>query len=102
MRVVTTSPVVGLTGADRVEQVQLTDGQEIETDLVLFGIGALPRVAIAAEAGLEVKNGILADQRLETSMPGNFACGDVANAYHLRYQRRLRTEHWANARSQAW
>jgi 3-phenylpropionate/trans-cinnamate dioxygenase ferredoxin reductase subunit len=100
VRVVTNASVVGLTGAGRVEQVQLKDGQAIEADTVLFGIGALPRVAIATKAGLEVENGILADQRLETSTPGIFACGDVANAYHQRYQRRLRTEHWANARSQ--
>jgi 3-phenylpropionate/trans-cinnamate dioxygenase ferredoxin reductase component len=97
---VTNASVTGLTGADRVERVELTNGQAIEADAVLFGIGALPRVAIATRAGLEVENGILADQRLETSTPGIFACGDVANAYHLRYRRRLRTEHWANARSQ--
>ena len=100
VRVLTNASVTGLTGADRVEYVELTNGQAIEADAVLFGIGALPRVAIAAQAGLEVDNGILADQRLETSTPGIFACGDVANAYHLRYRRRLRTEHWANARSQ--
>jgi 3-phenylpropionate/trans-cinnamate dioxygenase ferredoxin reductase subunit len=100
VRVVTNASVTGLTGVDRVERVELTNGQAIEADAVLFGIGALPRVAIATRAGLEVENGILADQRLETSTPGIFACGDVANAYHLRYRRRLRTEHWANARSQ--
>ena len=37
---------------------------------------------------------------LETSVPGIFAAGDVAGAWHPFYDRRLRTEHWANAKFQ--
>ena len=42
----------------------------------------------------------LTDELLETSAPGVFAAGDVANALHPFYDRRLRVEHWANAPSQ--
>jgi 3-phenylpropionate/trans-cinnamate dioxygenase ferredoxin reductase subunit len=59
-----------------------------------------PRVELAAAAGLEVGNGILVDEHLETSAKGIFAAGDVANAFHPFYGQRLRVEHWANALNQ--
>ena len=46
-------------------------------------------------------DGILVDERLETSVPGIFAAGDVAAAWHPAYERRIRVEHWDNARRQA-
>ena len=46
---------------------------------------------------MEVHNGILVDGRLETSAPGVFAAGDVANVMHPFYGTRVRVEHWANA-----
>jgi len=88
-------------GAGRVERVVLADGERIDADLVVFGVGVAPRTALAEAAGLEVGNGILVDERLQTSVPGVFAAGDVANALNLRYGHRLRVEHWANARDQA-
>jgi 3-phenylpropionate/trans-cinnamate dioxygenase ferredoxin reductase component len=56
-----------------------------------------PRIQLAAQAGLDVDNGILVDENLETSVPGVFAAGDVANARHPFYGERIRVEHWANA-----
>jgi 3-phenylpropionate/trans-cinnamate dioxygenase ferredoxin reductase subunit len=84
-------------GGDRVEAVRLAGGEEIAADLVVVGIGVTPRTRLAERAGLEVDNGIVADQRLETSVPGIFAAGDVVNAYHPFLGRRIRVEHWANA-----
>jgi 3-phenylpropionate/trans-cinnamate dioxygenase ferredoxin reductase subunit len=72
----------------------------IECDFAIVGIGVVPRVDLAREAGLEVDNGIVVDERLHTSARDVFAAGDVANAWHPFYERRIRVEHWANALNQ--
>ena len=89
-----------IVGADRVEAVETSTGERIAADLVVVGIGVRPRTALAAEAGLVVGDGIEVGATLESSEPGIFAAGDVAAAWHPFYERRLRTEHWANARFQ--
>jgi 3-phenylpropionate/trans-cinnamate dioxygenase ferredoxin reductase component len=87
-------------GQDAVERVVTRDGASIEADFVVVGIGVVPRTALAEAAGLRVDDGILVDERLESSVPGVFAAGDVASAQHPFYARRLRVEHWANALNQ--
>jgi 3-phenylpropionate/trans-cinnamate dioxygenase ferredoxin reductase component len=84
-------------GNGRVEAVVTGDGRTHPCDLVLVGIGVAPRTELAEAAGLEVGDGVTVDDRLETSVPGVFAAGDVAGAWHPRLQTRLRVEHWANA-----
>jgi 3-phenylpropionate/trans-cinnamate dioxygenase ferredoxin reductase component len=95
---------VGLEGfegeADSVERVRLADGTALECDFAVVGVGVAPRIALAEEAGIAVGDGILVSQRLETSVAGVFAAGDVANAYHPLSGRKLRVEHWANALNQ--
>lgn len=87
-------------GGGAVEQVLLADGRIETADVVVVGIGAVPRVELAVAAGLKVDNGIIAGSNLETSATGVYATGDVANAWHPHYGRQLRVEHWANARYQ--
>ena len=84
-------------GDEAVERVRTSDGRVIECDFVVVGVGVQPRIQLAEQAGLDVDNGILVDEQLETSMPGVFAAGDVANARHRFYGERIRVEHWANA-----
>ncbi len=67
---------------------------------MVVGVGAEPRVGLAARAGLPVANGILVDEHLRTGAPEVFAAGDVANAHHPFYAERIRVEHWANALEQ--
>jgi 3-phenylpropionate/trans-cinnamate dioxygenase ferredoxin reductase subunit len=74
-----------------------TDGSSLEADLVVVGIGVVPDVSLAEAAGLQIDNGIVVDQFLQTSDPAIFAAGDVANAYHPLLKRSLRIEHWDNA-----
>ena len=87
-------------GEGSVERVVTRDGAAIETDFVVVGIGVAPRCGLAETAGIRVDDGVLVDERLETSVPGVFAAGDVANAHHPFYDRHIRVEHWANARAQ--
>ncbi len=84
-------------GSGHAAVVRLADGDSVEADLVLVGIGVTPNVALAEEAGLATDNGILVDEHLATSDPDVFAVGDVANAEHPVLGRRIRVEHWDTA-----
>jgi 3-phenylpropionate/trans-cinnamate dioxygenase ferredoxin reductase subunit len=92
--------VDALRGAENVEQVVLGDGRVEAADVVVVGVGVSPRTELAEGAGLAVDNGILADEHLATDAAHIFAAGDVANAFHPHYGKRLRVEHWANALNQ--
>lgn len=97
VELVTDARLEAFEGAASVERVRLADGRTIECDFVVAGIGVTPRSGLAEAAGIEVDNGIVVSDRLQTSRPGVFAAGDVANAQHPFYGRRIRVEHWANA-----
>jgi 3-phenylpropionate/trans-cinnamate dioxygenase ferredoxin reductase component len=84
-------------GDGTVARVRTTAGRTIECDFAVVGIGVAPRVALAQQAGLEVDNGILVDEKLQTSAPNVFAAGDVARGWQPFYGERIRVEHWANA-----
>jgi NAD(P)H-nitrite reductase large subunit len=66
---------------DSVGGVVLADGRRIECDVVVVAIGVRPRLSLASDAGLHVNRGIVVDDRMATSDPDVFACGDVAEAY---------------------
>jgi 3-phenylpropionate/trans-cinnamate dioxygenase ferredoxin reductase subunit len=92
--------VDALRGGTAVAEVVLSDGSTEAADLVVIGVGVSPRVELAAAAGLDVDNGVVVDEQLQASAPGVYAAGDVANAWHPHFGRRLRVEHWANALNQ--
>jgi 3-phenylpropionate/trans-cinnamate dioxygenase ferredoxin reductase subunit len=92
--------VAGLRGNKTVEEVVLDDGRVEAADVVVVGVGVTPRTDLADAAGLRVDNGVLVDEHLATGVPGLFAAGDAANAWHPHYGRHLRVEHWANALNQ--
>jgi 3-phenylpropionate/trans-cinnamate dioxygenase ferredoxin reductase component len=90
-----------LTGRHRaVNGVTLSDGTKIDTDMVIVGVGVVPRTELAAAGGLKIDNGIVVDEHLRTSDPDIFAAGDIAHTYNPRLGRHIRVEHWANARRQ--
>ena len=66
-------------------------------DLIVAGIGVEPNVELARAAGLEVRSGVVVDERFQTARPGTYAIGDVAEFYDPLYRRHRRIEHWSNA-----
>jgi 3-phenylpropionate/trans-cinnamate dioxygenase ferredoxin reductase subunit len=68
-----------------------------DAELVVAGIGVEPNVEIGRDAGLEVRSGIVVDERFSTGRPGVYAIGDVAEFYDPVFRRHRRIEHWSNA-----
>ena len=92
--------VTTIEGVDRVTAVIDSKGIRHDADAVVVGIGIVPNVELAADAGLIVDNGIVVDQLCTTSNPAVFAAGDVANFHSTTLNRRVRRENWQNATDQ--
>ncbi len=93
--------VRALRGKKRVKQVVLDNDEEIRADLVIIGAGILPNTQLAREAGLDVADGIVVDDRCQTSDPDIFAVGDCTSHPNDIYDRYLRLESVHNALEQA-
>ena len=85
---------------EAVTAVALADGVRLEADAVVVGVGAAPRLGLAEGAGLDVANGVVVDESLQTSDPDIVAVGDIALHAHPVLGQQVRVEHWANALNQ--
>ena len=81
----------------RLRGVVTEDGGEYPADIVLIGVGVVPAVELAAEAGLTCDNGVVVDEYCRTSDQAIYAAGDCANHPSRHYGRRLRLESVDNA-----
>ena len=79
----------------------IADGQRVDADLLLVGIGAEPHVALARDAGLPCDNGITVDSLLQTADPAISAIGDCTSFPHPSWHQPLRLESVQNANDQA-
>jgi 3-phenylpropionate/trans-cinnamate dioxygenase ferredoxin reductase component len=75
-------------------------GNKVEGDMVVVGAGVRPDVMLAQRAGLEVDDGVICDETLQTSVPGIYAAGDICSYQSVVHGRRLRVEHWDVAMQQ--
>ena len=82
-------------------RIGLDDGSVLDADTVVVGIGMKPAVDLARAAGLAVASGIVVDAGLQTSAPGVFAAGDVAEFPSPLSGQLTRQETWFNAETQA-
>lgn len=65
-------------GRQRIRGVETADGQSVRCQVVGAAIGVRPRLDLVDGTGIQVDRGILVNERLETSVPGVYAAGDVA------------------------
>ena len=77
--------------------VRTGSGRAINTDGVVAGIGIRPNIELAEIADLKTENGIVVNERLETSHADIYAAGDAVNFFHTALDKRTRVEHEDNA-----
>lgn len=78
----------------RVHRLVTKSGLEVKCDFVVIGAGVHPELHLAEQAGIEIGKGVLTDRYLETSAPGVFAAGDIAEYDSVVHGGRIRIEHW--------
>ena len=84
-------------GRSRLDTVELHAGEPLAAGLAVVGVGVQPAASFLHGSGVAVDDGILVDERFETSVPHVFAVGDVARFFDPVFGRRRRIEHWSNA-----
>jgi len=100
VRLIKSMSVTELRGDEVVSSAVLKDGRTLPCDLVVAGIGVQPAIEVVANSGLDLGDGIIVNEYLQTSHPDVFAAGDVANYQDMLFAKRRRVEHWDNAVSQ--
>lgn len=84
--------VTAFEGQGRVREALISDGTRIPCDLVVIGKGVLPALSFVPREEIHVDLGILVDAHLQTSVPGIYAAGDVAESVDI-----ARDTRWVNA-----
>jgi NADPH-dependent 2,4-dienoyl-CoA reductase/sulfur reductase-like enzyme len=89
--------VTEIRGQDRPSSVVTRSGKKLPCDFVCIGVGIVPNVELAYQAGLTVDNGVVVNEYLQSSHPDIYAAGDVANYQDPVFAKRRRVEHWGHA-----
>src|SRR5215475_10195846 len=100
VRLIKSMSVTEFRGDRVVNSAVLKDGQTIQCDLVVAGIGVQPAIEAVTVNGLDLGDGILVNEYLQSSHPDVSAAGDVANYQDVLFAKRRRVKHWDNAVSQ--
>jgi NADPH-dependent 2,4-dienoyl-CoA reductase/sulfur reductase-like enzyme len=87
-------------GVTSLAAVETQSGRSVDADLAVVGVGVVPAVDFLADSGLALHNGVVVNERFESTAPDVYAVGDVANFFDPLFQRQRRIEHWSNANYQ--
>lgn len=93
--------ITAFRGSDRINAVEIADGEQVPADFAVVGVGIVPNTELAADAGLVVDDGIVVDDQCQTNDSNIYAVGDCTAHPNAIYNRQLRLESVHNALEQA-
>ena len=93
--------ITAFRGGDRINAVEIADGEQVPADFAVVGVGIVPNTELAADAGLIVDDGIVVDDQCQTNDSNIYAVGDCTAHPNAIYNRQLRLESVHNALEQA-
>ncbi len=97
----TVQKIIGTAKDDRVVGgVILTDGEQMQCDIVIIAIGVTPRIELTTGTDLKVNRGIIVDKYMQTNISDIFASGDVAEAYDFLTNENRQLPLWPLAHEQ--
>lgn len=97
VKVVPEAKVEKIEKLDDKYQIRFDQGEHIQADYIIAGLGIEPNIKLAQDAGLKVENGVLVNDALQTSHKDIYAAGDVAEFSLPYYKEKMRFEHEDNA-----
>lgn len=101
VKILKNTEVVEVTGDKNVTGVILKDGTKIECEIIITGIGVIPSpMDFLKNAGIEVRNAILANEYLETNVKDIWTSGDIAEYKDLLLEENIQLGNWVNAHEQ--
>ena len=95
--VMTGEKVDEIRGPGEAQLVALESGEELKCDFVVCAVGIKLNTELAEQAGLDLDNGVVVNEQLQTSNPDIYAAGDIANYPDPYFNKRRRVEHWGQA-----
>ena len=102
VKIITRCDVEEVLGDRSVSGVRLEDGRQIPCQMVVFCKGVQPNISLAIDAGIVVGKGIPVDDRMQTSLPGIYAAGDVAEVKDILTGEKTVHALWPNAMQQGY
>jgi NADPH-dependent 2,4-dienoyl-CoA reductase/sulfur reductase-like enzyme len=97
VRIIAGAKVTAFTGRERAESATLSNGDTIPIDFAVAGIGVAPVIDVLEGTPIQIDDGVVVNEYLETSAPGVYAAGDMARYRDVIFDKHRRIEHWDNA-----
>lgn len=100
IHIYTNEEVADVEGDGKLEAVLTKSGKRIQADILGVGIGTIPNIELAKNAGIKTNRGIVANEYMETSIPDIWAAGDAAEFYDVIAKKNNLLGNWAFSREQ--
>ena len=83
IKILLNNTVDSILGENTAAGVLLKDGTKIDCDFVILAIGVRCNTDLVKDSGIKINRGIVVDEKMQTSIPGVYAAGDVAEGYNF-------------------